>query len=139
MKKLIAFFDSDELAKSVAEVLSEKVCENSEISLNAQKADQTFVSGYAYKTTLLCAAAGIILGLAASQIRGIGFFGTISPVTGLIIGCVVGAITGCLLDFLTFDGVEYFSRLSLFAPDENEGYISRILKKRGALSVCIEK
>lgn len=139
VKRIIAFFDDDNIAKSTASALSERVCEGSKLTLAVADEDEFLAPGYAYKSTMLCSGAGTILGICASYIPGIGFFGTISPITGLIAGSVVGAVAGVLLDFLLESSSDYFFKMGLCAPEKSEGSIYKILRKRGAVSAYIEK
>lgn len=138
MKKLIAFFDNDENAKSTADTILGKFS-GKDISVSMASAEDAQISQYAYTFTAFGAAAGIVLGLLAGVIRGIGFFGTISPVTGLICGSVIGAIVGCLFDILSTEETPHIPKVTLSAPRESCGKISRVLKKRGAIAVFIGK
>ena len=136
MKKIIAFFDNKENAASTADTLCDRFC-GRDICISMTNAEDADISQYTYLFTAFGATAGIVLGLLAKVITGIGFFGTISPVTGLICGSVIGAIVGCLFDILFAEETAHIPRLTLSAPAENCGRISRILKKRGAIAVYI--
>ncbi len=138
MKKIIAFFDNNDNATSTANTLCNKFS-GKDISVSMESAEDARLSQYAYSFTAFGAAAGIILGLLAGVIRGIGFFGTISPVTGLICGSVIGAIVGCLFDILFTEETPHIPKLTLSAPTESCGRISRVMKKRGAIAVFIGK
>lgn len=138
MKKIIAFFDNDENAKSTADTLADNFS-GRDISISMASSEDAQISQYAYSFTAFGAAAGIVLGLLAGVIRGIGFFGTISPVTGLICGSVIGAIVGCLFDILFTEETPHLPKVTLSAPPENCGRISRVLKKRGAIAVFVGK
>ena len=138
MKKITAFFDNDENAKATADTICNKFS-GKEAAVSMASTEDAQISRYAYYFTAFGAASGIVLGLLARVISGIGFFGTISPVTGLICGSVIGAIVGSLFDILFTEETPHIPKLTLLAPPENCGRISRVMKKRGAIAVFIEK
>lgn len=138
MKKLTSYFTSSQIAGAAAFDLSENFPYCSEILIGSRSTEKSQAFDTCTKSTFLGGAIGTTMGFILLLLPYSGFLSVISPLTGLITGSVIGAISGTMLDILTYEEYPQCASVTVTVPKSKGGVISRTLKNKGAVKTLIE-
>ena len=137
MKKITAYYSDHENAKATAFSLAQSYSFEEDITLDCADSQDFSLFNYSLPSTLIGALLGSILGISATLIPNMLLFSYIAPLSGLISGTVVGAICGCIIDYLNYADFPQCSYITLSINDEEAGDILRKLRKRGAIKITL--
>lgn len=126
-KELTAFFTDAEKAGIAAFDLSENFPYCKKITVSNGK-----FSDICLQATFTGAFWGVFIGIVLHILSGNGNFSAIFPLSGLISGCVIGAISGCILEFLRENALSAGVNVTVTLPENKSGIISHLLRKKGA-------
>lgn len=132
MKKLTSFFTSAQAAGAAAFDLSENFPYCSEIRIGSRSTEKSQAFDFCVKSTFIGGAAGVLTGFILLSLPYSGFSFVLSPFSGLIAGSVIGAISGTMLDILTYEQYPRCASVTVTVPKSKGGIIASTLKKKGA-------
>ena len=138
MKKLTSYFTSSQAAGAAAFDLSENCPFCSEILIGRRSTEKSQAFDFSIKSTFIGGAAGVLMGFILLSFPYSSFSFVLSPLTGLIAGSVIGAISGTMLDVLTYEEYPDCASVTVTVPESKGGIIASILKKKGAVKTLIE-
>ncbi len=139
MKKLTSYFTSGEAAGAAAFDLSENFPYCNEILIGSRSTEKSQAFDFSVKSTFIGGAAGTLIGFILLLLPYSGFSFVLSPLTGLIAGSVIGAISGTMLDILTYEEYPQCASITVSVPEGKGGIISRTLRKKGATTTFMLK
>jgi len=139
MKKITAYFPDAEKAKATAFSIAQTEKLRNEVILESVQSDSIQLFGSAAKGIVIGALIGFIAGISSALISDKSFLTYVSPVSGFISGAVLGAVSGCMVDFLNYEDFPECSALSTTIEDEELGLFLQKIKKRGALKIILYK
>ena len=135
MRKLTAYFADRKSATAAAFFLSETLEETDDIILSEQCSEDINIFDFCLKATFVGGFFGVATGL---LLQGI-LKGSIFPLSAFICGLVIGAIAGCIIDFVSFSELPFSPTLTVSANKESIGFILKLLKQRGSIVSFLHK
>lgn len=138
MKKLTSYFTSAQAAGAAAFDLSENCPFCNEILIGSRSTEKSQAFDFSIKSTFIGGGIGVLVGFILLSLPYSSFSFVLSPLTGLIAGSVIGAISGSMLDILTYEEYPECASITVTVPESKGGIIARTLKKKGATKVLIE-
>lgn len=139
MKKITSYFTSSQMAGSAAFDLSENYPYCSEILIGSRSTEKSQAFDFSIKSTFIGGAIGVLMGFILLSFPYSSFSFVLSPLSGLISGCVIGAISGTMLDVLTYEEYPECASITVTVPQNKSGIISQTLRKKGAASIFLLK
>ena len=138
MKKLTSYFMSSQVAGSAAFDLSENCPFCNEILIGSRSSEKSQAFDFSIKSTFIGGAVGVLSGFIMLYLPYSNFTFILSPLSGVIAGSVIGAISGTMLDVLTYEEYPECASVTVTVPESKGGIIASTLRKKGAAKVLIE-
>ena len=139
MKKLTSYFTSSQAAGAAAYDLSENCPFCNEILISSRSTEKSQAFDFSIKSTFIGAAIGVLTGFIMLYLPYSNFSLVLSPLTGLIAGSVIGAISGTMLDVLTYEEYPECASVTVTIPESKGGIIASTLRKKGAANTFLLK
>ncbi|MBR2885856.1 MAG: hypothetical protein IKB93_13870 [Clostridia bacterium] len=138
MKKLTSYFTSSQAAGAAAYDLSENCPFCNEILIANRSTEKSQAFDFSIKSTFIGGATGVLIAFILLSFPYSSFSFVLSPLSGLIAGSVIGAISGSMLDVLTYEEYPECASVTVTVPESKGGIIASTLKKKGAVKTLIE-
>ena len=137
MKKITAYYSDHESAKVMAFNLAQSYNFEENITLDCADSQKFSLFNYSLPATIIGALLGSVLGISATLIPNMTLFSYIAPLSGLISGTTIGAICGCIIDYLNYKDFPQCSYITLFVKDDDAGSVLRKLRMHGAVKIVL--